>query len=588
MDINRLAEIIRRRASDPMAGSLAETAQLPQANSTGELRNAAPLAFNPILKRLIEAVSAPAKAYVDEFGRATDAVAGAMEDPSLPNVSEAAIRTLITAGRPIEAAGATAGAYGLAALGDAVGAKASAADPKSIEERLRVMPQDQLRALQKELGVSPDGRLGPATINAAVEKERAAEASRSDQKEIEMVRARAEAEAKARAGAETEQKGEVGRRVDEAKHALMQELAASREPARDETLVGRLYQQLGVLTPMAAGIGGGVAARIAKPALKTGNKLVDDYINPALAGSEAGGSVALAPTFATAYRSDPTNPEYAAWQRYMTRLPAEAEQEIAKVSDRLGSIDRIDPAVTQARDDLKNPVVRGLAMLQGGLGGLVGNVGAAAAGQVPGKMAQVPGRIARGYREGFSDPPGLPAPNPPAPLAGRTIAPDGTIGRSGPQPKSIASATTTGGGTRLALPGGPSEPLPGSGTLQSSARPSQGRDVETYRYYKDLPDETRQTPRDAYAAELNVNGDALPAKPTATRLQDMMLARGVNVPITPQRVKATNEAVTQFIKKFKRPPQTAEEWASVLNDKTLALPLAGGAAAGMYAGEGDN
>lgn len=67
-----------------------------------------------------------------------------------------------------------------------------------------------------------------------------------------------------------------------------------------------------------------------------------------------------------------------------------------------------------------------------------------------------------------------------------------------------------------------------------------------------------------------------------------MLARGVNVPITPQRVKATNEAVTQFIKKFKRPPQTAEEWASVLNDKTLALPLAGGAAAGMYAGEGDN
>lgn len=571
MDLDRLAEIIRRRSLEHRAGGLAETAAMPPTPGTGSLTNADTLAFYPRLKGALNMAQAPARGFVDEFGRATDAVASAIETPNLPNISEAGIRTLLMSGLPIEAALATGGAYALAAAGDAFGGSARAADPKAVEARLRSMPPDQLKALQREIGVDPDGRLGPATINAAVERERNAERDASNQVAIEAARAKAQAEAQA--NAQTAQRGEVGRRVDEAKSSLMDDLSAARDPVKDETLVGRLYDQLGVLTPLAAGVAGGSAARIAKPAIKTGKKFVDDYLNPFLVGSESAGAVALAPTFATAHKSDPTNPEYAAWQKYRTRLPAEADSEIARADERLASVPKIDPAVTQAREDLRSPSVRGMAMLQGGLGGLVGNVGMAAMGQVPGKLAQIPGRVARGVKEGFSDPPGLPAPNLPAPLEGRTISQGGTNGRSGLQPKSKASATTSDGDAQPALLEGPSESRPASGT-------------ETYRYYKDLPDDARQVSRDAYAADLKVNGDVLPAKPTAARLQDMMLARGHNVPITPQRVKATNEAVTRFLKQFKRPPKTAQEWASILGDKTLAIPLAVGSAAASF-GDGE-
>lgn len=367
----------------------------------------------------------PAKMLVDEFGNTTDAIARTIEDPSIPNLGESAVRSAMLLGRPMGAIKAMAGAYGAAGAAD-VGSKfmgrAEAADPRQVAARLNAMSPAEIKALQRQLGIPEDGRVGPMTVNAAVaqetEKERAAASSSAERIAIETARAKADAEARARQSIEGARAGEG--RIDTAKKVLAEDLMKAKTPAKDETYTGQLYDKLGVLTPLVAGIGGGMAARAARPVVgfspylkdtsgtgsKVAAKLADDYLLPALGGAEVGATVAMAPTAAQAMRSDPANPEYAAWQKYSLGLPADAAEEIARAEKRLKEVPPIDPAVTQAKDDIKDWRVWGGNAIRGALGGLSGNMLAAAAGRIPKginstteELAQVPGSILTGYQK---------------------------------------------------------------------------------------------------------------------------------------------------------------------------------------------
>lgn len=512
-------------------------------SSNSELRAAAPMAFlPPWLRGVLTYGPMPAQAYIDSVDQAGEAVAGAMRDPSIPNVGNAMARAALVTGNPMAIMAATGGAYTAAGAADLfrtyIGSAHAGRD--DIERRLRAMPRDQLIALQRDVGVNADGVVGPGTIGAVMnaEQQKEANAAREDARVIAIEAERAKAAANAAATAQTEQRSEVGRRVDAAKQSLMSDLTAAREPQRDESFTGQLYEQLGVLTPLAAGMAGGAMARLAKPAIGSGNKFVDDYLNPFLMGSEAGGAVALAPTWATANRSDPTNPEYRAWQLYRTRLPAEAEAEMQAADERLLSVPPIDPAVSQARDDLRSPSVRGMSMLQGGLGGLIGNNGMAALGQVPGRIAQLPGRVVRGFKEGFN------------PGAGRNQPP---------------SATT----------GGFDAPAPLEGSLGTIRPPS----ATEYRHYPDLPESSRNALRKAYIGAVAVEGRLPNAAKASNELRSQYERYGVNAPITKNRVGATNDAVAAFERQHGRMPASLAEWSSIFSKKTLAVPLAAGAGA---------
>lgn len=371
----------------------------------------------PVFAGIFDYGPEPAKAVVDEVDRAGNAMSRSIDNPSIPNLGETAVRTLMLGGAPVRAAGAAGAAYGAAALQDAFSpTSARAADPAEIERRLKSMPEAQVRDLQRALGVPVDGRVGGQTINALYERESTKERREAAERGQATDIARIEAEARGRSEAEkerirveTEARSASGResadRIAGAKRQLVTDLTASRTPAKDSSAVGQLYEQLGVLTPLAAGVAGGMGYRMAKPALATGNKFVDDYMNPALAGAEIGGSVALAPTYAQAYRGDPTNPEYRAWQNYELALPAEATDERSRVPR---NTPQIDPAVTKARDSLNDPVFRGQAMLQGGLGGIFGNVAGAAAGRVPaiaGDLAEGAARMPQRLYRSATTPP---------------------------------------------------------------------------------------------------------------------------------------------------------------------------------------
>jgi hypothetical protein len=68
----------------------------------------------------------------------------------------------------------------------------------------------------------------------------------------------------------------------------------------------------------------------------------------------------------------------------------------------------------------------------------------------------------------------------------------------------------------------------------------------------------------------------------AQALKEVLQKQGLNVPVTSDRVKKTNDAVAGFVQREGRQPVSKSEWASIFNDKTLALPLtAGGAAYGL-------
>lgn len=108
--------------------------------------------------------------------------------------------------------------------------------------------------------------------------------------------------------------------------------------------------------------------------------------------------------------------------------------------------------------------------------------------------------------------------------------------------------------------------------------------AQNYRSYQSLPSEMKQNNRDAYVAARALRGDDLPPSQTARGIKEAYTNSGVNVPVTPARVKNTNEAVNEFIRQNGRPPTTRDEWASIWSNRTLAVPAA---AAGAGVGYGD-
>lgn len=114
-----------------------------------------------------------------------------------------------------------------------------------------------------------------------------------------------------------------------------------------------------------------------------------------------------------------------------------------------------------------------------------------------------------------------------------------------------------------------------------------GQQPQPYRSYGALPGETKQQYRDAYAATRNVHGAEWPPAASARGIQELNAKHNISVPVTPGRIKATNDAVNNFVSVNGRPPATPQEWAEIFNKKTLALPLAGAAGGGLMAsGEG--
>ena len=353
----------------------------------------------PIAKALVDNGGLPgtlASGVLEQPMATGKAVGEAIDDPSLANVTNAGVQSALMAGAPVHGAGiaglgyATAGGLDLAS---------QFASPAQAETDIK--------------------GLGPRARKQALEAETARAL------ELEKLRIGAQAEESKRAESEravTARKDQIAA----AKKELIRQLTEARVPPKDETFSGQMYEKIGGLTPLLGAAGMGAlshaatkvigASKLLPEAASTGSKIAakgfDDYIVPALVGTETGWSLARAPDQAKLSRADTSNPEHRAWQQYQLALPEDATSERAMAAERLtgpNAVPREDPEVTRARERLGDWKLQAQQALTGTLGGLSGKVLGAASEYSP-QIARgaglLPGKMTAGIAEGFGEVPG--------------------------------------------------------------------------------------------------------------------------------------------------------------------------------------
>lgn len=314
---------------------------------------------------------------------------------------------------------------------------------------------------------------------------------------------------------------------DKAKQDEFDRSVANAESVRDqelkrvrrfsETEVGKVFDELGGLAPVVGGSGVGALTRAAVgPAAK---------FSPAIAGATAGITSLNVPLAYNAFMTEPDNPDKAAYSAYARELPPEHPRK-GEWEERAKAMPDANPVRTQASEELYDPLKAleraAFGAIEGGLGGQIGK--------------EAVDLLGRGYR-------GITGQDVPA--AGPTMSP----------------------------PGGPSQmPPAGLGTVP-------GRNSASYRTYPDLPSGARQAARDSYVADRAVAGSSPPAKATAQAIKNAFAQQGINVPVTPERIKATNAAVQKFVAATGREPSGPADWSQIFNDKTLVAALMTGAGA---------
>lgn len=505
---------------------------------------------------------------VPQVARAGSAAYDLYQEPSYANAINAGANSALAIFRPLMAAKiAGGGVLGAYATDAARVSKAGAASPAEAEKRLRAMSPNQIKTLQQEVGINPDGRIGTNTIEAYARKltEAEAEAKARQEREARAAEAGAVAEAQARATATAGLTSEREARVAAAKEQLLKELAQARQPVKDDSLAGQTLERLGPMAPFLLGVAGGTVAkaginatggftaatkylpeRMRGPA-QVATKVVDDYAVPAVAGMEFGVGAGMAPLSALATRGDPTNPEYAAWQRYRHSLPAEATEEIGRadtkiegIPGKVEGIPKIDPLVTDARRATSGlSPERMSVMLQSAAGGSFGSLLANAAPYV----ARGAGTMVRDAAEGAVETiGGLPA----RLIAGHRAARNGTNGL----------------GTGNANPGGnPAAPF------------------GDWAAYPPMGSPQREAIREAYRDATLASGGPFNPSVANRVIQGEVSASGGSLPNVTRRVKGTNQNYDEFVATHGRPPISKQEWDNHIFKATGTLGLAGAAAA---------
>lgn len=133
----------------------------------------------------------------------------------------------------------------------------------------------------------------------------------------------------------------------------------------------------------------------------------------------------------------------------------------------------------------------------------------------------------------------------------------------GPQPLPPANALLGGNAANPKLPA-PANQLP--------AIPAQSQNLRTYR---DLPQGVKDENYQYYQDQRRLIGGAPPQQSTADAIKSYLASQGVNVPLTPERIKESEQGILWFLKTFKREPNSPADFQAIrrqFNGRTLALP----------------
>lgn len=462
-----------------------------------------------LLEKIYEYGSMPAKGVVSQFNTAGDAVAEAIEDPTLANVTNAGAQAGIAVGSPALFAGAS-GIGLLEGLRRDLGLSLSpsAANAASLEKMAAGKPHleallAQIRDLQTKASANVPGRS---------RKESEAIRERYQQQAAEAVNAFNAAVAADAEAERDREKGNYDTAVGRANSVLEKELGRDRRFS--DTNVGQIFEKMGGLAPVAAGLAGGFVSRAATgPGKTTLERIANDYLLPIGEGAALGFTAANVPLLYNGFYTEPDNPQKRAYEGYARELPPDHPRK-REMTDYAASLPEANPVRESALSEFYGEM--GKRALSSGIEG----AGGALFGSGLWRALSHGGKSARPNAMPSAGPPPLP----------------------------------------------PSSP----GSSPAGARTGSGSGLLDLSRYDQLPDQARQNLRDSYVASYALDGTVPPAKRLSGALREHYAKNGVNVPITPKRIKATNDAVKAFELQYGRPPATPQEWASIFGPATLA------------------
>lgn len=326
---------------------------------------------------------------------AGEAVAEAINDPSIPNMTNAGVQTGAALFQPAKALAALGIGYGAAALKDGNFSLVGSAEAKQKQPQIPDLPGLDPAQMAAYRQAQQDGRSGAMKrfeeISAEYQKGqgRAAEAAA-----IEKAKAEAEAmklKSQGEAEAEAMKRSEYERMVQKAEGARDKELAKDRRFS--DTEMGKVWDKTGGWGPLLVGAGFGSASRLATG----GGSTLKDYGLPALLGGIAGAASNNVPLAYNSFYTEPDNPEKKAYEAYARELPPDHPRK-QEWADYAGNLPLENPVRKAAADELYNPGKAAERMLFGAVEGIGGGLGGADLMRIPGRVAEgvaaMPGRVA--------------------------------------------------------------------------------------------------------------------------------------------------------------------------------------------------
>lgn len=325
-----------------------------------------------IIDKALAVAEWPARTYADQFGRATDSVAEAIEDPSLPNLTNAGVQTGLAAGSPLLTGASGALGFGVAGMRDLAPSLIPSADAK---EKRR--PGNMKPAIFEEPAAvpapafEPDGMADKVRGDPQLEvlyqayKDAQAKATASvpgvDKASSDDIRKRASDQAtnimgqiatalenKSQAKRDIE-KGNYDQQVEDAVFARNK--ARSRDKRFSDTAVGQVYDKVGVAPVLAGAIPGAVLGLAKGPAKDLAGKL-----GVAATGAGFGMGAAMAPDIYNMTQAPAANPEREAMEAYAFNLPDTHPDKI-KAKEFAASLPPMNPVQQSAKENFSDPVL---------------------------------------------------------------------------------------------------------------------------------------------------------------------------------------------------------------------------------------
>jgi hypothetical protein len=505
-----------------------------------ELSQAQPSTAAQLGEAVLRYGSMPAQAVAGQFDRASDAVAGAMADPSLSNLTNAGVQSGMAIGSPTLALGSAALGYGDALRKDLGIGVSSPAEAQAANS-----PEAMLKAVMDKLS---RGQFRNGAERRALEKD--ADLQR------DLIRQSQSGSIQLDADKKRGEQAEYDRRVQLAE--VLRDKERGRDRRFSETEVGKFYDKTGGWSPAIAALGAGALYRAGSgPATSFAGRELAPYV----AGFGAAYTAANAPFIYNAYMTEPDNPERRAQEVYSRELP-EGHPRKAEAAAAAERMPLENPVAVAARKELEpRPLAtRGAVAAIEGLGGPAGAY-----------LWNTPRRMLR-------DSSSLrPAPRPPEPP---TPTPAGNV----PQP---VSAAPPGGGSGP-MPGpqpGPSPRPPGPPSPAPSPVPPSPSPAprppasESIPYSNDLHSPVARNVLEGY-----FQSGRIPESPEVRRaIAEAIRGAGLDVPNATALARRTNATLPMAKVVEGADPATQSKFLAEILGRPgyLAVPAAAGLGASM-------